>query len=88
MKLYFKLKKVEAGLQADVEKLVEKGMDQKEKLPPKKTRYQIKQEEKRKTMELEHKQEMQKVFLCIGIVAIGLIIAITMAILRNMGILS
>ena len=88
MKLYFNLEKAEAGLEADVEKLVEKGMDQKEKLPPKKTRYQIKQEEKRKTMELEHKQEMQKVFFGVGIVAICLIVAITMAILGNMGILS
>lgn len=48
MKLKFNFKNKEASLEADVEKLVEKGMDQKANGPVKKTRYQIKQEEKRK----------------------------------------
>lgn len=67
MKLSFSLKKKEARLEADVEKLIEKGMDQKAKLPTKKTRYQIKQEEKRKNAELKHKQEMQRVIIGIGL---------------------
>ena len=55
MKLKFSLKTKEASLEADVERLVEKGMDQKAKNPLRKTRYQIKQEEKRKNEELKHK---------------------------------
>ena len=50
MKLKFSLKNKEAYLEADIEKLVEKGMDNKAKNPEKKTRYQIRQEEKRKTL--------------------------------------
>ena len=48
MKLSFSLKNKEASLEADVEGLVEKGLEHKAKTPAKKTRYQIKQEEKRK----------------------------------------
>ena len=48
MKLNFSWKKQEASIEADVERLVEKGMETNSKKPPKKTRYQIKQEEKRK----------------------------------------
>ena len=48
MKLNFSLKNKEASVDADVEGVVEKVLDHKAKKPPKKTRYQIKQEEKRK----------------------------------------
>ena len=48
MRFKFSLKDKEVSMEADVEKLVEKGMDQKEARPDRKTRYQIKQEEKRK----------------------------------------
>ena len=47
MKLKFNLKSKEASLEADVEGLVEKGMERHDN-PNRKTRYQIKQEEKRR----------------------------------------
>lgn len=86
MKLSFSLKSKEAKLEADVEKLIEKGMDQKAKNPPRKTRYQIKQEEKRRNAELKHKQNMQMLFIGLGVFAILMAIAITMAILESQGI--
>ena len=46
MKFRFSLKDKEASLEADVEKLVEKGMDHRSQRPDRKTRYQIKAEEK------------------------------------------
>jgi hypothetical protein len=67
MKLSFSFKKKEANFEADVEKLIDKGMEQKAKLPPRKTRYQIKQEEKRKNAELKHKQEMQRFIIGISV---------------------
>jgi hypothetical protein len=48
MKFKLSLKDKEVSMEADVEKLVEKGMDHKAARPDKRTRYQIKQEEKRK----------------------------------------
>ena len=67
MKLSFSFKKKEANFEADVEKLIVKGMEQKAKLPPRKTRYQIKQEENRKNAELKHKQEMQRFIIGISV---------------------
>lgn len=67
MKFSFSLKNKEASLEADVEKLIEKNMDNKFNSPAKKTRYQIKQEEKRKNAELKHKQQMQAIYMLIGI---------------------
>ena len=87
MKLKFSLKSKEASLEADVEKLIEKGMDQRAKNPERKTRYQIKQEEKRKMKELEHKQNMQIVFICIGLVVVLMIILFVMGILESQGII-
>lgn len=86
MKLKFSLKSKEASLEADVEKLIEKGMDQRAKNPERKTRYQIKQEEKRRMKELEHKQRMQMVFLGIGILAVLMTVLLVMAILESQGI--
>lgn len=80
MKFKFSLKDKEVSMEADVEKLVEKGMDQKEARPDRKTRYQIKQEEKRKNAELKHKQKMQEIYICIGILAIIIVICLVMAI--------
>ena len=60
MKLSFNLKKQEANFEADVEGLVEKSIENNQKKPPKKSRYQIKQEEMRKNEELKHEQEMEK----------------------------
>lgn len=75
MKLSFSLKNKEASLEADVERLVEKKMD-KDETRPKKTRYQIKQEEKRKYAELKHKQQMTYLFILVGLMVFFLVIAI------------
>ena len=74
MKLRFSLKNKEASLEADVEKLVEKGMDQRAKNPNRKTRYQIRQEEKRKNKELEQKQFMMGMLLMVGLIVVILIV--------------
>ena len=77
MKLDFNLKEKKVSLNADVEKLVEHRMDLDKDKPHKKTRYQIKQEEKRKLEELKHKQDMQRLFIGVGIM--GVIIAFCLA---------
>ena len=82
MKLKFSLKKQEASLEADVEKMVEKGMDLKASQPDKKTRYQIRQEEKRKNAELKHKHDMMYLFIGIGVVAALIILCLVMAALE------
>ena len=74
MKLSFSLKNKEAMLEADVEKLVEKGMDQRAKNPNKKTRYQIRQEEKRKNKELEQKRFLMGMLLMVGLIIVILIV--------------
>jgi len=74
MKLRFSLKNKEASLEADVEGLVEKGLEQKAKNPAKKTRYQIKQEEKRKNEELKQKHFIQGMLMMIGLMVFILII--------------
>ena len=66
MKLKFNLQKKEASLDVGVEDIVKKQIDINAKKPPKKTRYQIKQEEKRKNEELKHKQSMQ-ILLAAGV---------------------
>lgn len=81
MKFDFSLKDKKMTLNADVEKLVEKKMDLDKDKPQKKTRYQIKQEEKRKNAELKHKQDMQKVYICLGILAVCIVIALVMALM-------
>ena len=73
MKFDFSWKEKKATFDADVEKLLEKKMDLDKDKPPKKSRYQIKQEEKRKTEELKHKQAMQGVMILIGISAMLMI---------------
>lgn len=74
MKLSFSLKNKEASLEADVEKLVEKGMDQRAKDPNRKTRYQIRQEEKRKNKELEQKRFMMGMLLMVGLIVVILVV--------------
>ena len=76
MKLNFNLKDKQASLEADVEGLVEKGLIHKANNPNKKTRYQIKQEEKRKNEELKQKQLIQGVLMMLGIVVVALIIGL------------
>lgn len=87
MKLSFSLKSKETKLEADVEKFIEKGMEQKAKNPHKKSRYEIKQEEKRKNEELKQKQNLQMLFIGIGVFAVLMAIAIIMAIPESQGIL-
>ena len=78
MKLAFNFKKKEASLQADVEGMIERGLERKEKNPKRKNRYQIRQEEKRRNMELkrelERKQMMQGILMMAGGVVFILII--------------
>lgn len=57
MKLKFSLKNKEIGFDADVEGIVEKSLNYKKERPIKKTRYQIKQEEKRKNREQKFEQD-------------------------------
>ena len=63
MKLKFSLKNKEIGFDADVEGIVEKSLNYKQSKPDKKTRYQIKQEEKRKNKELEFEQTKRTIIL-------------------------
>lgn len=74
MKLSFSLAKKEASLEADVEGLVEKGLEHKSQNPNRKTRYQIRQEENRKNKELEQKQFIQGMLMMLGILVVILII--------------
>lgn len=76
MKLKFSLKNKEASLEADVEGLVAKGMEHRAKNPQRKTRYQIRQEEKRKNEELKQKQFMQGMLMLIGLMVLFIVIAI------------
>lgn len=81
VKFSFSLKKQEATLEADVEKLIEKGMDQKTLNPHRKTRYQIRQEEKRKNREQKQKQQMQYLLIMLALVLLFTIIGIVASIL-------
>lgn len=76
MKLRFSLKNKEASFEADVEGLVEKQLEHKGKNPIKKTRYQIKQEEKRKNEELKQKQFIQGVLMMMGLIVFILVIGV------------
>ena len=69
MKFKINLKNKEVDFEADVEGLVAKGIERKEKNANRKTAYQIRQEEKRKNEELKHKQEMKWMFILLGLVA-------------------
>ena len=83
MKFAFNFKKQEASLEADVEGLIKPHIDAKLNNPDRKTRYQIKQEEKRKNAERKHKQDMQKVFILIGLFVALLIFVFIMAALEG-----
>ena len=86
MKVAFSLKKKEVNIEADVEGIVDKELERRDKKPPRKTRYQIKQEEKRKNEELKHKQQLQMVLFGVGVFMVLLAIIIVMAILESQGI--
>ena len=77
MKLNISLKKQEGTLEADVEGIVKKSLEYKSKrppAPPKKTRYQIRQEEKRKNEELKMKKMLIFGGIAVGLLAVILII--------------
>ena len=76
MKFAFSLKEKELSVEADVEGIVDKELERRDKKLPRKTRYQIKQEEKRKNEELKHKQQMQNTFLMIGLCVLLLVVCI------------
>lgn len=82
MKLKFSLKKQEASLDADIEKLVEKGLEYKYKNPDKKTRYQVRQEEKRRNEELKHRQQMQYLYILLVLIGVFVVIGIVATILE------
>ena len=82
MKFRLSLKDKEASLEADIEKIVEKRMDQKAQMLDGKTRYQIKSAEKRKNEELKHKQQMQLIFILLSIIGVCLVLGIVASILN------
>jgi len=69
MKLKFSLKNKEIGFDADVEGIVEKSLNYKKDRPIKKTRYQIKQEEKRKNREQKFEQD-RRLLIAMGVALI------------------
>lgn len=81
MKFKLNLKNREVSFDADVEGIVEKGLEYKDKNPNRKTSYQIRQEEKRKNEELKHRQQMTMLFILLGIVAFFLVFGIVASIL-------
>ena len=80
MKFKFGLKNKEVSMEADVEKLVEKGLDHKAARPDKRTRNQIKQDEKRKNAELKHKQQLTYLLIGIGVFVAIIAFCIVMSI--------
>ena len=54
MKFSLDIKNKKVSAEANIEKVIDKAIDHMDTDPSKKTRYQIKQEEKRKTLELKH----------------------------------
>lgn len=62
MKFSLDIKNKKVSAEANIEKVIDKAIDHMDADPNKITRYQIKQEEKRKNMELKHKlnSESQK----------------------------
>ena len=74
MKLNFSLKKKEFDIEANVEDVIVKGMEITSKKEPRKTRYQIRQEEIRKRKEQEHQHEIRKMRLLFA--ALGILFAI------------
>jgi len=69
MKLKFSLKNKEIGFDADVEGIVEKSLNYKKDRPIKKTRYQTKQEEKRKNREQKFEQD-RRLLIAMGVALI------------------
>lgn len=73
MKFNYNLKSQEVSIEAEVEGLVEKGIEFRSN-PNRKNRYQIKQEEKRKNEELKQKHFMSRMILLVALLILLLII--------------
>lgn len=58
MKINFNIKHQNIGVEADVEKILEKGMDQQDKNW--KEKFQLKHNAKKEILEIKHKQKMEK----------------------------
>ena len=81
MKFKLNLKNKEVDFEADVEGLVTKSLEFKEKNPNRKTAYQIRQEEKRKNEELKHKQQMKMIYILLVMVVFFAVFGIIASIL-------
>ena len=81
MKFKLNLKNKEVNLEANVENIIEKSLERRDKKPDRKTAYQIRQEEKRKNEELKHKQQMQMIYILLGLVVFFAIFGIIASIL-------
>ena len=84
MKFKLSLKNKEIiNLETDIDKTIEKRIEHNEKKPPKKTKYQIKQEEKRKNEEAKHKQQLTYLIIGIGFLLVMITLCVVMSILGN-----
>lgn len=81
MKFKLNLKNKEVALEANVENIIEKSLERRDKKPDRKTAYQIRQEEKRKNEELKHKQQMQMMYILLGIIVFLAIFGIVASVL-------
>ena len=75
MKFAFGLQSKEISVEADIEGLIEKGVERKEN-PNRKSRYQIKQKERRKNKELKQKQLIQRMMYFVGIMVAFMILIV------------
>ena len=81
MKFKFSLKNKEVSLEADIEGLVEKNLEYKSQKPDKKTRYQIRREEKRKDEAIKYNQQMKYIYILLSIIVILIIFGVVATIL-------
>lgn len=72
MKLSFDLKNKKGSFDIDVEKIVDKELERRNKKLDRKTRYQIRQEEKRKNIELQ--QQLERKRLLQGVLLMGVVV--------------
>lgn len=76
MKIKFSLAKKEASLEADVEGIVKQNIQNKTERAPKKTKYQIRQEERRRNKEIEQKHFLQSMGILVGMLVVCFLVCI------------
>lgn len=81
MKFSFSLKNKEVSMEADVEGIVEKNLKYKAMHPATKSRYQIRQEEKRKTEEMRHKQQIRCIYILLSFCGVCVVVGVVASIL-------